>query len=388
MLSIEEIIKAILSVSADASQEEVWRRIEEKKKAAGGLLKDETAARLVASELGVEVEEMLVHSEESPIGELVLGLNDVSVVGRVVFVYPLQSYVRKNGGESQFARLIVADRTGALRVLLWDDKANLVCDDKVKRGQIVQILHGYVREARDGQLELHLGNHGEVQVNPQNSKEENYPAAESFLEKIAKLTKNKKKASIAGTVERVSSLTTFHREGKTEGKVLRLSLKDTSGRITVVFWDSKADALKDAQVGERLQVIDAKVKARIDGQLELHVGDKSYAERLPPLAEEFSKISSLLSEDIPVTVEGVVKTKPVKREVSTARGEKVLVAAFELEDDSGRIWVSAWRKHADVAEQLTVGTRVRLKNVYVRRGFGDAFELATRVSSHVEVMKE
>jgi len=167
-----------------------------------------------------------------------------------------------------------------------------------------------------------------------------------------------------------------------------LSLKDASGRINVVFWDSKADALKDVQVGERLQVIDAKVKARIDGQLELHVGDKAYAERLPPLAEEFSKIGSLLSEDIPVTVEGVVKTKPVKREVSTARGEKVLVAAFELEDDSGRIWVSAWRKHADVAEQLTVGTRVRLKNVYVRRGFGDAFELATRVSSHVEVMKE
>lgn len=387
-MSVEEIIEQILSSGAASSREEVWQKITGKKKAAGGFLTDETAARLVASELGVEIEQTLVHSGEIPIGELVFGLNNVSVVGRVVFVYPLQSYARKNGTESQFARLIVADKTGALRVLLWDDKASLVRDDKVRRGQIVRVLHGYVREARDGQLELHLGNRGEVQVDPQDVKEENYPAAESFLEKIGKLTKSKKKASIAGMVESVSSLKVFQREDKTEGKVLRLSLKDASGRITMVFWNSKADAFKDVQVGERLQVIDAKVKERIDGQLELHAEDRAYVERLPPLMEEFSKISSLVSEGGPVKVEGVVKTKPVKREVSTMRGEKVLVAAFELEDDSGRIWVSAWRKHADVAEQLAVGARVRLENVYVRRGFGDAFELATRVSSQIEVVKE
>ncbi|HVP41589.1 MAG TPA: OB-fold nucleic acid binding domain-containing protein, partial [Candidatus Krumholzibacteriaceae bacterium] len=247
---------------------------------------------------------------------------------------------------------------------------------------------GYVREARDGQLELHLGNRGEFQINPQNAKEEDYPVAESFLERIGKLMKSKKKASVVGMVEDVSSLKAFQREDKTEGKVLRLTLKDASGRITVVFWNSKADAFKDLRVGERLQVIDARIKERIDGRLELHVEDRAYVERLPPFVEEFSKISSLVTEGGPITVEGVVETKPVKREVSTAKGEKVLVTSFELEDDSGRVWFSAWRRHADVAEHLAVGARVRLKNVYVRRGFGDAFELATRVSSQIEVVKE
>lgn len=385
-MSVEEIVELILSACV-STREEVWRKIREKQKTAGGFLTDETAARLVASELGVEVEQTLVNRGEIPIGELVLGLNNVSVVGRVVFVYPLQDYARKNGKESQFARLIVADKTGVLSVFLWDDKANLVSDDKVRRGQIVRILHGYIREARNGQLELHLGNRGEVNVNSQDAEEENYPAVESFLEKIGKLTKSKEKASVAGKVESVSSLKVFQRQDKSEGMVLRSSLKDASGRITVVFWNSKADALKDLQVGERLQIIDAKVKERNDGSLELHAENRAYVERLPPLVEDCSKIGSLVMEDEPVTVEGVVKTKPVKREVPTARSEKVMVATFELEDDSGRIWVSAWRKQADIAEQLTVGARVRLKNVYVRRGFGDAFELATRVSSHVEVMK-
>jgi replication factor A1 len=382
------MIEQILSSGAASSREEVWQKIRGKKKAAGGFLTDETAARLVASELGVEVEQQDAYSMEFPIGDLVFGLNNVSVVGRVVFVYPLQGYTRKNGVESQFARLIVADKTGMLRVLLWDDKASLVRDGKVRRGQIVRVLHGYVREARDGQLELHLGNRGEFQINPQNAKEEDYPVAESFLERIGKLMKSKKKASVVGMVEDVSSLKAFQREDKTEGKVLRLTLKDASGRITVVFWNSKADAFKDLRVGERLQVIDARIKERIDGRLELHVEDRAYVERLPPFVEEFSKISGLVTEGGPITVEGVVETKPVKREVSTAKGEKVLVTSFELEDDSGRVWFSAWRRHADVAEHLAVGARVRLKNVYVRRGFGDAFELATRVSSQIEVVKE
>ena len=387
-VSVEEIIERILSSGTVTSREEVWHKINERKKAAGGFLTDETAARLVASELGVEVEREDVHSMEFPIGELVLGLNNVSVVGRVVFVYPLQDYTRKNGVRGQFARFIVADKTGALRVLLWDDKASLVRDCNVERGQMVRVLHGYVREARDGQLELHLGNRGELEVNPEGVKEGDFPAAESFLERIGELVKNKKRASVTGVVESVSSLRVFERKDKTEGKVLRLTLKDASGRVAVVLWNGKADAFKDLQVGERLQVIDARVKERIDGGLELHVEDRAFVERLPSVSEKVLRVGDLVSEGGPVTVEGVVKTKPVKREVITGRGEKVFVASFELEDGSGRVWVSAWRKHADAAERLVVGVRVRLKNAFVRKGFGDAFELATRFSSEIDVLKE
>jgi len=387
-LSAEEIIERILAADASTSLEEVWRKIKEKKKVAGGFLTDETAARLVASELGVEVEQKLTHSTELPIGELVFGLNDVSVVGRVVVVFPLQGFARKNGSESRLGKLIVADKTGTLRVLLWNDKTDLVRDGKVRRGQILRILHGYVREARDGQLELHLGQRGELQVNPSDVKEAGFPAAESFMERIDKLTKKRKRASVLGSVENVSEVRVFSRSDGSEGKVLRFALKEASGRIGVVLWNENAEALRDVQVGERLQVIDARVKEKIDGQLELHVDNGAFVERLPSLAEEFSTLSSLTSEGGPISVEGIVKTKPLKREVSTAKGEKVLVASFELEDDSGRIWVSAWRKHADVAEQLAVGARVRLKNAYVRRGFGDAFELATRFSSQIEVVKE
>lgn len=387
-LSVEEIIEQILSATAVTSREDVWRKIKEKKKTAGGFLTDETAARLVALEFGVEVEQENARSAEFPIGDLVFGLNDVSVVGRVVAVYPLRIYARKNGTESRLARLVVADKTGMLRVLLWNDKADLLRDGKVIHGQIARVLHGYVREARDGQLELHLGQRGELQVNPSDAKEEDFPAAESFMEKIGKLTKKKKRASVLGSVESVSEVRVFSRNDGSEGKVLRLTLKDASGRMAVVFWNDNAESFRAVKAGERLQVIDARVKEKLDGQLELHVDNGAFVERLPALLKEFSKLNSLVSESGLVSVEGIVKTKPVKREVSTANGEKVLVTSFELEDESGRIWVSAWRENANVAEQLVVGAVVRLNDVFVRKGFGDALELTTRVSSRIEVLKE
>jgi replication factor A1 len=385
-MSVEEIIECIISARTDVSREAILQKIKEKKSVAGGFLTDETAARLVASELNVDVAQELFHPKEMPIGELVLGLNNVTVIGRVLVAYPMQTFARKNGSMGRFGHLLLADETGTLRILLWNDKAGLVADDKVKQGQVVRVLHGYVREARDGQFELHLGQRSELEINPQDVKEDNYPKMESFMEKIGKITKKKKKANVMGTVMSVSQVTDFQRVDGSEGKVCRVTLRDATGQITAVFWNDRVDTLDGVQVGERLQVIDARVKEKVDGQLELHVENRTFVERLPPAVEEIVKINSLKEEGAPVVVEGFVRTTPVRREVTTSGNEKVMVASFELEDDSGKIWVSAWRKHAETAVQLAVGTRVRIKDAYVRKSFNGAPEISTRASSRIEVL--
>jgi hypothetical protein len=62
------------------------------------------------------------------------------------------------------------------------------------------------------------------------------------------------------------------------------------------------------------------------------------------------------------------------------------LATFELKDETGRIWVSAWRNHADSVKDLKVGDRIVMKNVYVKRGFGEQLELSTR--STTSIIKE
>jgi replication factor A1 len=385
-MDVEEIIECIISTRADVSRETIRQKIMEKKSAAGGFLTDEAAARLVASELSVGVVQEIFHPKEIAIGDLVFGFNNVTVTGRVLIAYPIQTFARKNGSMGQFGQLLLADKTGTLRILLWNDKAGLVADDKVKQGQVVRVLHGYVREARDGQLELHLGQRSQLEIDPQDVKEGNYPKMESFMEKIGKITKKKKKANVVGTVLNVSQVTIFQRTDGSEGKVCRVMLRDATGQITAIFWNDRVDKLNGVQVGERLQVIDARVKEKVDGQLELHVENRTSIERLPPVVEEAAKVDSLREEGVPVVVEGCVTTTPVRKEVTTSGNEKVEVASFELEDDSGKIRVSAWRKHAETAVQLVVGMRIRITNAYVYKGYNGVLELSTRASSRLEVL--
>jgi replication factor A1 len=387
-MSIEEIIEQILTARPDFSREEILQKIMAKKSAAGGFLTEETAARLVASELGIEITQELLHFKEIPISDLVSSLNNVTVTGRVLIAHQTQTYNRKDETEGQLSRLLIADKTGTLRILLWNDKAELVRNRKLQQGQIVRVLHGYVREARDGDLELHLGQRGELQINPSDVKESNYPETSSFMAKIGKITGKQKKANVIGTVQNISQVTVFQRRDGAEGKVLRMMLEDATGQITAVFWNGQVDAVNHVQIGDRLEIMDAKVKERIDGRLELHVENRVHVVRLSPLPEEVVKIESLEKESGPITLEGVVRIKPLKKEVTTARGEKINVTAFELDDASGKIWVSAWREHAEVAEHLTVGTRIKIKNAYVRKGFGDNLEITTRASSKIEVLTQ
>ena len=79
-----------------------------------------------------------------------------------------------------------------------------------------------------------------------------------------------------------------------------------------------------------------------------------------------------------VNVEGEVMTKPVLRDVRTAKEEQLKVAAFEIKDDTGTVWISAWRQQAEASAKLKPGDKILVKSAYVRRGFANQLEVTTR----------
>jgi replication factor A1 len=277
----EKIVEQILSSRPDLTRQELHKMIEKKKEGVGEFFTDETAARIVASELGVEIVQKPLQLEIL-IQDLVSGLNDVTVAGRVVTVYPLKTFTRRDLTEGKFARLLIADRSGTLKVVLWDDKTDLVETGKFEQGQIIKVSHGYVREGLDGKLELHVGSRGNIQI----------------------------------------------------------SQPDTTGT------------------------------------------------KYPLLTRWVKKVADIKEEGGPITVEGNISTTPTLRQVVTSRNEKVAVASFELRDNTGKIGVSAWRKLAEVVKGLAVGTRIKIKNAYVRRGFADQLELTSRSFTSIDILTE
>jgi len=394
-VDLEQIIQQILIVRRDLSREDVLRKIYEKKRSAEDYFLDEVAARLVASDLGVEVPsaEDAFHPEIA-VKDLVSGLNDVTVVGRVIIVYPIQTFPRPDLTEGKVARLLLSDKTGSLRLVLWNDKIHLVDSGKIRQGQIVRVLHGYVREGIDGKLELHLGRKGELQASPLDAVDSDYPQITDFIDKIGNLTPTKKRANVVGLVNEVFSPSEFERPDGTAGKVRRLRVKDDTGETTLVFWNQRVDELGEVKQGDCLRIMNSRIKETPNGGLELHVERATQIEKLvgqaltsPPVSSEATrKIADLKEEGGPFNIEATVASTPNVREVTTAQKEKVLLASFDLADDTGKIMMTLWRKHAELGKELSVGTRIRVKNAYAKKGFSNLLELVSRTSTTIEVV--
>ena len=267
-MDLKETVNQILLSCSDIKREEIIKMIENKKREAGGFLSNETAARLVASELGVQIAKKQIRLKIQ-IKDLVSGLNDVSLAGQVVAVYPPKTFKRRDWTEGKFANILISDDSGTVRVILWDNKADLIEKEKIQQTQTIRVSHAYVREGQDGKPELHVGDKGKIKI----------------------------------------------------------------------------------------------------------------------LSTAAKKLAEIKEAGGPLIVEGTVASKPDIREVTTSKNERVAVASFRLSDSTGELNITVWRKIAETVKDLGVGTRIRMRNVYAKKGYENPLELSSRYSTTVEVLK-
>jgi replication factor A1 len=268
-MGLNEIINQILSSRPDIKREEIMQMIKTKKQGAANFLTDETAARIVATDMGIEIAKKAPQLKIQ-IKDLISGLNDVSLSGQVMSVYPPKTFKRRDWTEGRLASILVSDKTGTLRVVLWDNKADIIEKGKIQQEQIIKISHAYVREGQDGNPELHLGDKGNIKI-------------------VSDITRN---------------------------------------------------------------------------------------------------LTEITQPGGPITVQGTISTTPEFREVTTSKNEQVKVASFELSDKTGKINVTAWRNNAQAVKDLTVGTRIKMQNIYAKKGHKGDIELSSRYSTIIEVMTD
>ncbi len=382
-MTTEEIIQQILSKHPEISLDEILENLKTEKNRTGSLIADTTLLRLIAAKYGVEIPQDRVYDRKLSISHLVPGLNDVTVTGRVVAVYSTRTFEGKKSGK--YASLMIADKDSILRVMLWNDKVDLIEAGELKAGQVVRFSHGYTREDRSGKAELHLSSKSEIEIEPQNTKADEYPSIEKFATKIKEITKTHKNIHLTGTVKKIFPSSTFNRNDMSTGTVLRLTIADDTSEIPAVIWNEKAEELETAlRINAHLQLVNAKVKATSSGGFEIHVDSSTYAS-VSTATEQLTKIASLTENLNSVNVEGEVSTIPVSKEVTTSNGETVKLAVFELKDDTGTVRVSAWRKHAEAVSNLKMGDWILIIDAYVKRGFGDKIELSTRDATSITV---
>lgn len=384
-MTTQDLIQEILQKNPLISQEQILEKLQAERSRTGGLLGDETLLRLIAAKFGVQVQQNMIHNSGIlSTSRLYAGLYDVTVAGRLIAVFPAKTFqgAEKSG---KFATLMLADNEGILRVVLWNEKAELVEKGELKAGQAVRLVHGYTREDRYGKTELHLGNKSQIEHEPE-TKADKYPSIEKFATKINTLNNLSGNVNLTGDIKKVLGESTFIRSDSSVGTVTRLTLMDDSGEVTVVFWNEKATELENTlKANARLLLVNARVKEGQNGGIEVHVDSNTFID-VQAAQVKYTKIASLAEDQI-VNFEGVVSAVRESKEVTTSKGETIKLTVFDLKDDGGSVRVSAWREHAEAFKDLKIGDKVVLENVYVKKGFGGKTELTTRTATVASIVK-
>ncbi len=384
--SVEEIIRRILALRPELTREAVERLIDEERARAAGLLTREAAAHLVASALGIEGAGEPIEAKMR-IGSLTTGLSDVSVTGRVIHIYPSRSFRRSDGSEGKVLRILLGDSTGVVSTVFWDEQAEQLERSGVKPGKIIRVLHGYTRE-RFGEVELNVGKRGRVHLEPLDAVEGEYPPLERFFKQPGEI-KRVGLTNLMGVIIDRTPPSVFIRNNGSEGKVARVTLAGGGGRITLVLWDDWVDRLSGIEEGTRIRVVRGRVRRRIDGSLEVHLGGDSDVQILERgvKVDRWIKLGDLKPGMRGVDIVARVVEIGDIREFQRSDGSRGRVVSLLLEDETGRVRMNLWDDEVELLGEIEEGDILAVHDGYIRGGPGP-MSLSLGSRGQVEVNPE
>jgi len=358
------------------SFEEFKALVERKVDMMGGLCDYETAAKMVASDMGVNPE-----VEFKDIGEVSPDDEFVSFVGKVVHVGDSQEFSRDDGTVGRVANLHLADSTGEIRVAVWDEVADLVKVGEIEEGEVLRVDNAKVKEGRGGEPEVSVGGSTELQ------RDDSEVDVEETFVSVGDLEPGLGAVHVRGEVLDVGDIRTFERDDGSEGRVASMSIGDGEGRVAVSLWGENSDLVDSFSPGDSVEVKYGYTRERY-GETELHVGSRGTVQESEVEVEyrdRFTPVDDVLGEGS-YDVKGRVLAVDDLHTFSRDDGSEGKVRNVHLGDDSGRIRAAFWDDKAEEVGDVEAGDTLMLRDAKGRTGQDGTPELSVGWSGSFEVV--
>ncbi|MEM3572076.1 MAG: OB-fold nucleic acid binding domain-containing protein, partial [Candidatus Bathyarchaeia archaeon] len=310
------------------------------------------------------------------ITDLYDGLNDVTLIGRVITVWPIQEFQRQDGFLGKVMRILIADKSGKVQCVVWNDWAEKLSKIDELVGKILKISHAYTRKGLLNEVEVHCGEKSEIIISPINVNESDYPELKEFFINLKYLSLDKPEVNVKAVIKSNPKIMTFEKIGTT-GKVLRARIMDHTGVATLVAWDEKVDELSNLKKGDTIQIMSGQLKKSLSGFPEIHITKRSVVSLLKEkpielqlITPKINKISELSPDlkwaDLLVRVFKIGELKEVKR----VTNEQTLLRRLLVYDETGLIKASFWDDNAKLIEKVKEGDILFLEDVTIKERFG------------------
>ncbi len=360
MSNVEDLIQRVIQ-QTNLSRADIIKMIEEKKKELL-FVNDIAAIHILAKDLGVPLKKPELKKAPSltikKLKSMDAGLTGINITGVVFRVYNPFEFQRE-GNKGIFTPIMLHDGTDRIKVLLWGNMSRYITDKRVERGTIITIKQAYTRMGRNGQLEVHLGDRGLLEIDTEidNSK---FPDPEDEIVELDKLDNEMEEIDTRGIVVKIGTRRVFNRKDNTQGSVTNVTLKGKAKLIRMAFWDSRSETPFDFLRGDKVLIQGARVSINRDGNPELHATrttsiTKEGHEVLPEIEEKriiqedlsyqtpvIKKIKELSDRDELVTL--VSRKGPVEeeKEFKRADGTQGTLKRALIFDETGIIPLVIW----------------------------------------------
>jgi len=367
MYDFDSLLDEILKSKPGLTRDQVMKQVQEKKRDVGaGFLTDQGALFLIAGELGVQLSHMT--STDLALKDLYAGANDITIVSRVLAVYPISEYKRKDGTVGRYRRLSLFDKTSVARLTIWDDNQDALNLAGISVDTPVRVSNGYVKPGLDGKPNLNLGKRGRIEALDDEALVSKLIPLSGLVKRIGEVEEGQSVPAVEGTSPFGSRFSSFTRSDGSGGSMTQFELVEDAEqkkRMRVVIWNPVSVEVK---AGERVQVTNLRVRKSINGDLELHGDNGSVVRALgpggaPEAPPKFVKVTAIKDLTGRVSLEVMTLSKASAHEVPMRDGASMKKAELIIGDDTGEVTLVGWRDLADRLVEFEVGQRVRVINV-------------------------
>src|SRR5438445_12716012 len=198
-------------------------------------------------------------------------------------------------------------------------------------------------------------------------------------------------ATISGEILSISQLREFQRSDGSVGKLVRVKLKDGSGQITCVLWDSSAEIVEKEQLagGSKLRLAHGYTRLGLAGEVEFHLGSRSNIEILSRTPTTGLAPSSRETQESPSTSISPETVRLRIRKLQRSRGENGPAWAL-CENEDGLTMAKFWDDNMETVLSMGEGSVITIKNPWMTERNGMVYLNAGARSSitketHVDI---
>ena len=283
--SVDELYQQLLDLGM--SEKELEKKIRNKVEEFGGFMSKQGVLFIIARENGLELrspeidgylydelEEEVDYDEFTiDISDVKEGMTNIVLLGKILRAQKIREFVRKDQSVGKVSSFLFGDLTGIMKIILWDDKANIVNQEYFKPNELVRIISGYAKLGQNEAIEVHLGKKGTVVLSPEvtgNKRKRleaitvarsEFPTPKGTLKHLKQVIQESEYVSIVKGIVKIEELKELELKSGEKSFLLTMFLKVDDFTIKVKVWGMKAlECLKIVNDGDSVSITNLAVK--------------------------------------------------------------------------------------------------------------------------------